>query len=938
MTDNQSVDEDSGATAVEQSATDECDLLISEDKRHLKCKHPSSGESGNRFIGKLLLFFGTHSSSRPSSPSKSSPFTIDYDNQCAESNDTIYSYLANDSTGDELPETEVRFQESWPTVDRLKQRIPGSRSVGRKLCNILISSCLCFISLVIFAFLIGEIIILTERESSLNISHEIEHHQLKIEPHQSEVDTQSRWIVSSPKCHIPQMDPWQKSIIDYVEVKEPVNCTQIAQANGYNRSSFTYARSNRLHLTEDALEKGDCCFRKIVRAVDTDSEVSFSETCIPINATEIRVPFESIKVECPLQNYTNVHSFMVHNAEEDKSLEERLKKRLIKDDYFNVIMLGMDTISRLNGYRQLNKTLELLRSKFQTIEFLGYNKVGENTFPNLIPLLTGLKSEQLSETRCWLTKNYTDESERLQDDHLDECKFLWNFFGDLGYRTYYSEDWPKASTFNYLKSGFRREPTNFYGRPAAIARDKLLLPPVNMGCTSCLLDRPLVEVDLNSLKEFIREFHNKPYFAFHWVNCPQHDDLNGASRVDHIVRKFFKDIHKITQNERTFVIFLSDHGYRWNDFISTRIGHYEASLPMLTIAPPRKFIEKYPDLYANLKSHTRTLLTPFDMFKTMMDIRKLSMVPSETKMPKQAGKQKRATIVTAGPSKAVVEQPISGGNATTQAPSAPTNETTPTATTTTAEPNAASTTRPPVVLTGLNFRQSFRVLSLLDRHNSSELDRSCIEAGIPDSFCVCHEFEKINLSKMDVLGASYYLVYVHLYSRLQNRDDLCDLLDLDEIADAEVFDYKSMNQSKPTGKRKKRDSQPVDIKLAGEPLDTTTTPLPVESVIDEHLYLPTREYNIRVMTTPGGGLFQEVVRFYGFDLKLCNQAVKNASLTVNDITKNHADKHRSVMMLNEVCKFSIHSDSISRLNLYRDQSKCVESDIELKKVCYCKSS
>jgi len=66
------------------------------------------------------------------------------------------------------------------------------------------------------------------------------------------------------------------------------------------------------------------------------------------------------------------------------------KKPLKAKDMLNILIIGLDAQSHMNFIRQMPKTYEFLTDTLSGIELLGYNKVGDNTFPNIIPLLTGL--------------------------------------------------------------------------------------------------------------------------------------------------------------------------------------------------------------------------------------------------------------------------------------------------------------------------------------------------------------------------------------------------------------------------------------------------------------------------------------------------------------------------------------------------------------------
>jgi len=97
------------------------------------------------------------------------------------------------------------------------------------------------------------------------------------------------------------------------------------------------------------------------------------------------------------------------------------------------------------------------------IDLRGYNKIGDNTFPNLMAILTGQMPQQ-AYSRCKPTVAYK----------LDNCPFLWYNFRNAGYVTAYGEDETVLNTFNYLKVGFVEPPTDYYLRPYMLASERLL--------------------------------------------------------------------------------------------------------------------------------------------------------------------------------------------------------------------------------------------------------------------------------------------------------------------------------------------------------------------------------------------------------------------------------------------------------------------------------
>lgn len=160
--------------------------------------------------------------------------------------------------------------------------------------------------------------------------------------------------------------------------------------------------------------------------------------------------------------YENVHAILDPEKVRDR-VEQNVNQSVgASPRKLSVLILGIDSVSRLNFYRTMPKTEKYLRET-GWIGLKGYNKIGDNTFPNLMAILTGQSSQQ-AYSRCKPTVAYK----------LDHCPFLWHNFRNAGYVTAYGEDETMLNTFNYLKVGFVEPPTDYYLRPYMLASERLL--------------------------------------------------------------------------------------------------------------------------------------------------------------------------------------------------------------------------------------------------------------------------------------------------------------------------------------------------------------------------------------------------------------------------------------------------------------------------------
>jgi hypothetical protein len=104
----------------------------------------------------------------------------------------------------------------------------------------------------------------------------------------------------------------------------------------------------------------------------------------------------------------------------------------------------------------MNDTLAYLTQTLSAVEMKGFAKVGVNTVPKMIPMLTGLTHDEFRSSECIKDKK-----------HLDSCSsIIWNSFSANGYRTSLAEDLAYATIFkSKWKYAFNDPPTDYYIRP-----------------------------------------------------------------------------------------------------------------------------------------------------------------------------------------------------------------------------------------------------------------------------------------------------------------------------------------------------------------------------------------------------------------------------------------------------------------------------------------
>ncbi|XP_037297818.1 uncharacterized protein LOC115448259 [Manduca sexta] len=284
---------------------------------------------------------------------------------------------------------------------------------------------------------------------------------------------------------------------------------------------------------------------------------------------------------------------------------------------YNVLIMGIDAVSRLNFYRTMPKTLNYLKKK-GAIEFLGYNKVGDNTFPNLTPMLLGIKYTDLKNT-CW-------PNSRASFDH---CPFIWNWYKDVGYYTAFGEDNAGLGIFNYGKLGFTGTPTDYYIHTFMYESELHVGNQKDFNTYICIGDKYLYKVLLDYIEGLTVELKSDNFFGFFWEATMTHDYLHYPKIMDDDYEIFLENLDNNKYLDQTILILLSDHGIRWGDIRFTKQGRLEERLPLFHILLPPSFRETYSLAYNNMKTNRRRLTTPFDVHATLLDLINLNELDNE---------------------------------------------------------------------------------------------------------------------------------------------------------------------------------------------------------------------------------------------------------------------------------------------------------------------
>lgn len=426
--------------------------------------------------------------------------------------------------------------------------------------------------------------------------------------------SQDAFLVYTSACKIPKVDPFAKLVKDLLSPVRTLKCqTEV---------DVVYQIGSKLFINKTAVNSSNkyrdikyCKYEAIWRPTLKPTSHNYfryvNESVHFTSQVTFRNNDEFVRVLCFDNQNSSIYSNFFTIVQKKNKVEERCNK-LYKEHYKNrdeelsIMMLGVESVSRINMLRYMTETRRYLNENMSAIELLGYNKVADNTFPNIVPMTTGKYLEELP----W--------NETLRNISFDKHDFMWNKFSREGYRTFYAEDAPKIAIFDYEKAGFERPATDYYNRHISAAME-VEDNPWNSNF-NCIHARPETSFVLDYLKQFMLVFKYDLYFAFTFLSRLTHDRIESAAMADLLYKQFFENINKGNSLNKTVIFFFSDHGIRFGKVRETFIGKLEERLPFMFLIFPKWFYDKYPNIKQNLEKNTKRLTTPFDIYSTIMDL------------------------------------------------------------------------------------------------------------------------------------------------------------------------------------------------------------------------------------------------------------------------------------------------------------------------------
>ncbi|CAG9328374.1 unnamed protein product [Blepharisma stoltei] len=343
----------------------------------------------------------------------------------------------------------------------------------------------------------------------------------------------------------------------------------------------------------------------------------------PVNLGKIEFGFtkcQETKKQAFLHN--KLSDYASNRAQEKrKSIENSLN--LTSSKPLTVLTVVFDSVSRQHFYRILTKTVDFMNQniakgnfseKFAIYDFQIEHASGENTLPNIVPLLLGNSyDDHKAKVKGFTLTTQAQESWlRVQEEDA-----LWKHYERQGFVTMFGWE----TKWDYLSFMVGRK----------VFADHVVSSLYNAAWTQvgfcdvcdgarCIGNQYSHQFLFNYTKEFIRNYkdHNK-YSYIHFSHG--HEWTGSVIRsIDEDFVAFIKDVLEYYANnhEDLVLVLASDHGIHLGSWDSIEEGRIENLLPYSFVITNKEILEKIgKDTHEILSHNTQHITSKFDMHLTL---------------------------------------------------------------------------------------------------------------------------------------------------------------------------------------------------------------------------------------------------------------------------------------------------------------------------------
>ncbi|XP_053625268.1 uncharacterized protein LOC128683554 isoform X2 [Plodia interpunctella] len=418
-------------------------------------------------------------------------------------------------------------------------------------------------------------------------------------------------MIDTNGCKIPI------ALVPYNRTKQKLSCGKRAvflKKTGENKIQATI----KLRVMKKYLRRSgnfSCCYKFFSNPIKLKdgSKKSIYTKCKPLNeSVPISLRSEFITVKC--FQYDNSTTYVIYKDAYAFVKKINTSTPSVGDckERYNILIIGIDSMSLSRFEQTMPQSTDFLKDN-NWLGYRAFNKIEAEAFPNLIATITGL--------------DMTDFSHKC-GGNITKCNklFLWSKFKEAGYMTAFAEDFVSLPEMFSNDYEFGKKPTDHY--PRALFLNEELVVNDSLVCAG---RQTSGEHILNYAIDFALTYRNDSFFGLFWIHSFSHSLKSPLVRVDKKVENFLNQLTYTGVLRNTFVVLLSAHGILVGRSRFHPSSFYDERMPILFMMPASTFKIRHPKMYSSAIINQARLVTPFDIYNTIVNIKDLSLCKNLTR-------------------------------------------------------------------------------------------------------------------------------------------------------------------------------------------------------------------------------------------------------------------------------------------------------------------
>ena len=296
-----------------------------------------------------------------------------------------------------------------------------------------------------------------------------------------------------------------------------------------------------------------------------------------------------------------------------------------KVKFENVYVIYIDSLSRQHFLRKLKKTSKLLdflirnrhvkfnkeeyslyeiENNINAYQFFKYQSFGYNTPPNYGPMFFGITPFSRNQSKS-IMEHFSNKG-YITASAVNSCaREAFNIVPDFYHVNFFPSDYEGSSIFC--------DP-HFFNPEDRYS----VYIGINSKVRRCFYERDTGEYILEYILKFLETYKNERKFLRLISNDAHEGTLELIKYIDNALDDFLLEVFTKYFDEKTLIIFLSDHGGALAgayELMLSEDKNFEKVLGFLYI-----FLPKNSSYVDNVEYNEQRLVTPYDIFGTFIDI------------------------------------------------------------------------------------------------------------------------------------------------------------------------------------------------------------------------------------------------------------------------------------------------------------------------------